>query len=50
MNMSLNVELNKISSEFNQVTPFEALQAFEGSIRETQESGLVTGIREGEKA
>lgn len=50
MNMSLNVELNKISSEFNQITHFEALQAFERSIRETQESGLVTGIREGEKA
>lgn len=48
--MSLNNELNKIATEFNQITPFEALQAFERSIREIQESGLVTGTKVGEKA
>jgi peroxiredoxin len=48
--MGLNTELGVISSEFKQLTPIEAMQAFERSIKETQESGLVTGIAEGEKA
>jgi hypothetical protein len=47
--MRLNTELSVISSEFKQLTPFEAMQAFERSIKETQESGLVTGIAEGAK-
>lgn len=42
--MSLNTELDVITRELKPLTPFEAMQLFEHSIKETQESGLVTWI------
>lgn len=48
--MSLNDNLSRMAEELNQLTPMEAMQAFERSIQEVQYSGLATGLKVGEKA